>query len=153
MKLANPWNFMEISLLSDRKDIIEIVDGSNDTKKITSNLLKNWDEMVDKIWGLNFKKIALEIAEAKKKKRSISTDTALSEAIESATKHPDAHSFRLVLNFSYDPSEPKRTGEYFLRVVKATKDMDTNPNRAAKDGWEIWKDYSQKQSRKKAKLM
>lgn len=151
MKLANPWNFMEISLLSDRKDIIGIIDDSNDMKRDISNLLMVWDEIVDKVWGLNFKKVAIKIAEAKKKKRPISTDEALLEAIKSAAKHPDVHAFRLVLNFSYDPSEPRRTGEYFSRVIGAIKEWDTHPYKVIRDGWEIWKDSCQARASHKHK--
>ena len=142
MKLSNPWNFMEIYLLSDRLDIVNIVDESAGIRKILVSILKNWDDLVSKIQNLNFKQIALKVAKAKMVKRQIDINAALSEAIEAASKHPKTHSFRLVLNFRFDPSEPKRIGAFFSRLMRAEKEMIKNPNKAVKSGWEMYKEYS-----------
>jgi len=142
MKLSNPWNFMEIYLLSDRLDIINIVDESTEIRKILVSILKNWDNLISKIQNLNFKQIALKVAKAKMAKRQIDTNAALSEAIEAASTHPQTHSFRLVLNFRFDPSEPKRIGAFFSRLIRAERELIKNPNKAVKSGWEIYKEYS-----------
>lgn len=142
MKLANPWNFMEFSLISDRKNIIEIIDDSDEIAKTIQELLKNWDDLISKITVLNFERTALEIASAKAHKKStIVDDKSISEAVENASKNADARRFRLVLDFSYDPSEPKRTVEAFTRMKKALQYSSANPNKAPLEGWELWKEY------------
>ena len=140
MKLANLWNFIEVSLLTDHKEIREIIDRSEDIRNLLDETLKNWDQVVFKIQGLIFRRVALEIADAKMKKRAINADVALKEAMEAAAKHPKTQ-FRLTLNSTYDASGPKRTALFFSRMMKAADDMRKNPNKAVKTGWEIYKEY------------
>jgi len=140
MKLANLWNFMEVSLLTDRKEIREIIDCSEDIRIFLIETLKNWDQLVSTIQGLVFKRIALEIADTKMKRGAINPDVAMREAMEAAGKHPKAQ-FRLTFNSTYDPSGPKRTAEFFTRMMKAAEDMRENPNKAIMSGWEIYKNY------------
>lgn len=140
MKLANPWNFMDIALVSDREDIIELIDNSKEIENILYKLLIEWDDLVFKTWELNYKKICLKMAKAKMAKRRISLETALNECFESAAKHPDAHGFRLVLDFSYDPFDPKRAGKFWIKMINNIRDLDANPNKTIKNGWEKLKD-------------
>jgi len=141
MKLANPWNFMELSLFSDRKDISEIIDNSKATAKIIHDFLKNWEALCNQIWILNFSKIALEIATAKAEKNSTTIEAVMPEAIEDAEKHPAIHRFRLILDLSYDSNEPKRTIENLSIALKAFRD---NPKKTELNGWEIRKNYGKK---------
>ena len=120
MKLANPWNFIDVSLLTDRNDIREFLDDSEDIQELFVDLIKNWDKIILKIQLENFKRIALEIADAKMKKRGIEQDVAMTEAIEAAAKHPMVQRFRLTLNATYDSTGPKRTA--FVKMMKAAKD-------------------------------
>lgn len=141
MKLTNRWNFIDVSLLTDRKEILEIADGSEDIRTLLVETLKNWDQLVSTIQGLIFKRVALEIANAKMKRRAIDPDVAMEESMEAAAKHPRAQ-FRLTLNSTYDPSGPKRTAAFFTQTMKALDDMRKNPNKAIMTGWEIYKKYS-----------
>lgn len=142
MKLANRWNFINVSLLTDHKEICEIIKQSEEIRELLIETLKNWDQLVSKIQGLNLKRIALQIAEAKMEKKAINLDDAMKEAVEAAAKHPEAYKFRLTLNSTYDSSGPKKTALSFSRIMKASRDMIENPNRAVMTGWEIYKKYS-----------
>ena len=87
------------------------------------------------------KQITTRIAQAKMTKRGICKDAALRESLEAAAKHPEAWRFRLVLNFSFDSSEPKEIVSSFSRTMKAIRDMEKNPHKAIKNGREIYKEY------------
>jgi hypothetical protein len=141
MKLSNPWNFMGLSLFSDRKDIREIIDNSEASAKIIHDFLKNWEDLCNQIWMLNFSKIALEIATAKAEKNSTTIEAVMPEAIEDAGKHPATHRFRLILDLSYDSNEPKRTIENLSMALKAFQD---NPEKTELNGWELRKKYAKK---------
>jgi hypothetical protein len=142
MKLGNPWNFMEISLLADRQDIADIIDQSQEIRTTLVEILKTWDKLVSRVQMLNFEQIALGIADAKMKKRGIDKKKALSEAVEAAAKHPETHKFRIVLNFAIDTFEPKRIRDFFARMIRAEQDLIKNPNKAIKSGWENYKEHS-----------
>jgi hypothetical protein len=139
MKLSNPWNFMELSLVSDRKDISELIDSSEDAAKYVQAILQNWEHLINEVFILNISNIASEIATAMAQKNSTTVDSVIPEAIEMAEKHPAAHRFRLVLDLSYDSSEPKRTIENLSMALKAFRD---NPKKVRLDGWEIKKEFN-----------
>lgn len=141
MKVANPWNFIEVSLLTDHRAIANILDQSEEIQEIMTNALKNWDQLISKVHMFNLERIALKIANAKMEKKAIDKDTALSEALEAAAKHPQVRKFRLVLNFTFDSSEPKKIALDFSRAMRAARDMIENPNKVIKSGWEIFKEY------------
>ncbi len=139
MKLSNPWNFMELSLVSDRKDISELIDSSESAAKNVQAVLQNWEHLINEVFILNISNIASDIATAKAQKNSTTIDSVIPEAIEIAGKHPAAHKFRLVLDLSYDSSEPQRTIDKIRMFLKAEKD---NPKKSRFNGWEVRKEYS-----------
>ena len=141
MKLANPWNYIEVSFLSDSKAIADIIDQSKKIREVLADFLTKWDRLVSEIQGLNLERVALKIASEKMKKKAIDKDIALDEAIIAAGKHPETSRFRLVLNITLDQSEPKKIASQFLRMRQAAFDMINNPNRTKKTGWEIYKEY------------
>ena len=142
MKLANPWNYIDISLLTDRKAIVDIIDHSKTVREILSDFLMNWDKLVSETRKRILRRVALRIAKAKIKKRNISKAVALKEAMEAAAKHPEVWKFRLVLNFVFDPSEPKEITSRFSQMLQALEDMRESPHKAIKNGWEHHKEYS-----------
>lgn len=142
MKLSNPWNFMDLSLVSDRKDLCEIIDNSEDIKKAIETILKNWEDLIAEVSALLLSKTALEIAYAKAKRKATTVEAVLPEAVEIAGKNPVAHRFRLVLDLSYDSSEPRKTVENFSMLMKAARDRSLNPKKAELNGWELLKVYS-----------
>jgi hypothetical protein len=142
MKLSNPWNFIDLSLVSDRKDVCEIIDNSEEVKKATDNILKNWEDLIAQVSILLLSKTALEVADAKAKRKSTTVEAVLPEAVEIAGKNPAAHRFRLVLDLSYDVSEPQQTVEKFSMLMKAARDRSLNPKKAELNGWELLKKYS-----------
>ena len=142
MKLANPWNFIDISLLTDRKALIDIIDNSETFREILTDFVMSWDKLITETRMHILNQIALKIANAKIKKKGLSGATALKEAMEAAAKHPEAWRFRLVLNFVFDPSEPKEIRSFFSRMLQILKAMEENPNKAIRDGWENLKEFS-----------
>jgi transcription termination factor NusB len=142
MKLANPWNYIDVSLLTDSKAIINIVDNTEKIRETIVNFLKNFDELISETRMKILEQTSLRIAEAKKKKRNISNSAALEEAIEAAAKHPEVWKFRLILNFVFDPSDPKEIASFFSQMMQTLKEMKESPNKAIKDGWENYKEYS-----------
>jgi len=143
MKLANPWNFINLSLLSDRQDIAEIIDNSREIRKTLTKMLEDWDELVAKIQMANLKQLTLEIANAKMKKRKISQDKALQEALEAIPTHPRFHEFRLALNLSIDISGPKKIGSFLSWSLREDQELTKHPGKTVRDFWEIYKKYSQ----------
>lgn len=141
MKLANPWNFIEISLLTDNKAIADIIDQSEKIREILVDFLKIWDGLVSEIRHLNLKRVAIEIANAKMEKRDVDRDKALKEAFEVAARHPKTWKFRLVLNSAFDSSEPKEIASFFSRMMEASQDMIEHPRKAIRNGWEIYKEH------------
>lgn len=142
MKLANRWNFIDVSLLTDRAEIRDIVDQSGEIRELLIATLKNWDEIISRVQSLMLRRIALQITNSKMKKRAVSVDTAMKEAIEAAARHPETHRFRLILNIMCDFNEPRKTSSYFSRMMKASRDMIEHPHRYVMTGWEIFKKYS-----------
>lgn len=142
MKLANPWNFINISLLSDRKDIAEIVDNSEDIRKILTRLLGNWDELITKVQMANLKQLTFEIANAKMRKKKISQNMALKEALEAVPTHPRLHELRLAIQISIDVSGPEKIGSFLSWSLREDQELTKHPNKAIRDSWEKYKKYS-----------
>jgi len=141
MKLANPWNFVDVSLLTDQFEISQTLDKSKKAKEILYKSVKIWDELINCILLSNFKRIVMEIADAKIKKKGINQEKAIEESIDLAVKHPKLQKFRLILNFTYDSVEFKKEAESFSTMIKAAMDMIKNENTAVLNGWEIYKKY------------
>lgn len=133
MKLANPWNFIDVSLLSDKETIVDNIDQSEEIEEILVDFLKSWDKLISEVQMLNLKHIA--------KKNEVDEDEALKEAIDAAANHPETLKFRLILNFSFDSSEPKEVASSFSKIMWAVHDMIEHPQKAIKDSWEIYKEY------------
>lgn len=137
-KLLNPWNFIDVSLLTDSNQIANDIDKSDKIKGLLRNVLKAMDELVMEIQLNNLKRLALEIARAKVRKRQMDEETALSEAIEAAREHPALLKFRLTFNFNYDSSEPKETlgmlGKIIFQSIKNESFYKVMP-----DFWEALK--------------
>jgi len=142
MKLANRWNFIDVSLLADRAEIRDIVDQSEEIRELLIATLKNWDEIISRVQSLMLKRIALQITSSKMKKKAVNIDVAMKEAIEAAARHPKTHNFRLTLNIMCDFNEPRKTASSFSRLMKASRDMIEHPHRPVMTGWEIYKRYS-----------
>jgi len=141
MKLSNPWNFMEISLLTDRKDIAAIIDTSPEIRKALFDVLMKWDELVSKVQMLNTEHIVKKIVAARMKKKKIDMETAMKDIV-SITTHPEIHKLRIILNFAIDTYEPKRMGKKLARMMQETKNLIKNPNKSIKSGWEVLKENS-----------
>jgi hypothetical protein len=137
-KLLNPWNFIDVSLLTDRKEISETIDKSGKTRTLLRDALESLDKLVTKIQNENFMRIASKIAHAKSRKSHVSMETAAREAIEAASKHPELFKFRLAFNFNYDSSEPKETLSMFGRLFLRTIGTES-PYKVQKSGWENFK--------------
>jgi len=133
MKLANPWNFIDVSLLSDKKTIVNNIDQSEKVEEVLVDFLKSWDKLISEVQMLNLKHIA--------EKNEADEHEALKEAIEAAANHPETLKFRLVLNLSFDSIGPKEVALSFLKTRQAVHDMIEHPQKAIKDGWEIYKEY------------
>ena len=107
-------------------------------KDILRNVLKAMDELVMEIQFNNLKRLALEIARAKARKKRTDGEKALSEAVEAARKHPELLKFRLTFNFNYDSSEPKETlgmiGKIIFQSIK-----NRSFHKAIPDFWEAFK--------------
>lgn len=140
-KLLNPWNFINVSLLTDHKEIIENVDESDEIRDLLSSVLKSIDQLITRIQMSNFERIAIEIANAKIAKRRISQEVAIKEAIKDASQHPEVLKFRLTLNFNYDSSEPKKMLSIFSNVISSALEYLESPYRVHKSGWENYKLY------------
>lgn len=151
MKLGNPWNYIDVSLLTDGKAIIDIIDNSEKIRKTMVHFLKDFDELISEAQMENLKQTSLKIAEAKKEKKDISNNAALEEAIEAAAKHPEVWKFRLILNFVFDRSHPKEIASFFSQMMQALEDMKESPNKAIKDGWENYKYSNSLKSKHKRK--
>jgi len=141
-KFLNPWNFIDVSILSDRKNVDKHLDDSDEIHSIFADLLKTLDQLVDNIQLNNFNRIVSEIANGKIKKHGIDEQVAIKEAIKAASIHPEVQRFRLSLNFTYDSSGPRRTVQYYSKMMKAALDLSDNPTKPILTGWEIFKKYS-----------
>ena len=141
-KFLNPWNFIDVSILSDRKNVDKYLDNSDEIHSIFADFLKTWDQLVDNIQSNNFNRIVSEITNEKIKKHGIDEQIASKEAIEAASIHPEVQRFRLSLNITYDSSGPRRTVQYYSKMMKAALDQSDNPNKPILTGWEIFKKYS-----------
>lgn len=141
-KLLNPWNFIDVSILTDRKNVNKLLNDSDEIHSLFADFLKTWDQLIDKIQLNNFDRIVSEIANGKIKKHGIDEKVAIKEAIEAASLHPEVQRFRLSLNFTYDSSGPKRTVLYYSKMMKAALDLSDNPNKPILTGWEVFKKYS-----------
>lgn len=142
MKLANPWNFINISLLSDRRDVAEAIDKSKRIRQIAREILEAWDEMFSEIQSAILKQLVLEIANAKIKKKRITKNKALEEAIEAIPTHPRFHNFRVALNISIDSTGPvSNIGSFLIWSLRNDQELDKHPKKAISDGWEYYKKY------------
>jgi len=141
MKFMNPWNFIDISLITDCKEIAEIIDNSDEIRNLMFKTLKTLEQMIFKIRELNFIRIVKEIADAKIRKSAKKREVAIDEAIDAATKHPGMK-FRLALNFTYDSKDYKDLEKIKSWLIHAISDILTNPNKTIKTGWEIYKKQS-----------
>jgi lipopolysaccharide biosynthesis regulator YciM len=145
-KLLNPWNFIDVSLLTDRREIAKTLDRSDEIRVLLGDALNSLDKLATRIQIENFMRIALTIAHAKTTKSQISKEAAAEEAIEAASKHPELFKFRLSFNFNYDSSEPKETLSMFGRLLLQSIGTES-PYRVLKTGWETFK-FSKKARRK-----
>lgn len=136
LKMLNPWNYINISLVSDRNEIIEIVDLSKDIHDVLTDSLNSWDKLISKITMKNLERITLEIANNKMAKKKISQKLAIKEALEQASKHPDVLGFRLVLNLSYDSMGAKEELTRFSKLISTSIRRDEHQHRAFVSGWE-----------------
>jgi hypothetical protein len=144
MKLANPWNFITLSLLSDRQDITRIIDNSKQIRGLLKGLLEAWDGIISKIQTAMFEQLTLEIAYAKMKKKGIRKEEALREALEAVPTHPRLHEFRLALGISIDVSEPHRMGSHLVWSLLEDEELEKHPRKTVLDSWERYKKYSRK---------
>jgi len=138
MKIANPWNFINASLLADRKDIVKIIDESEEIRAILTKLIEAWDELVAKVQYLNFIKVATEIANAKIQKGK-DKEVAVEEALKEAVKHPKFQNFRLALNLAFDSRDIKKTA-LFKVMTMALKGLVLNTRKIKQSYWELLKD-------------
>ena len=95
---------------------------------------------------LNLQKVASNIAEAKVKKRNISLEEAMKEAIEDASNHPAAKEFRVILDLSYDQTEPRQIMENFAMILSGANGLFNN--KADTSGWEKLKAFEERKNRK-----
>lgn len=142
MKMANPWNFINVSLLSDRKDVAAAIERSEKIREITREILEAWDRLYSQVQWAVLKNLVLEIANAKIKKKRIKQDKALEEAIEAVPKHPKLHNFRVALNISIDSTGPVgRIGSLLVWSLLDNTELDRHPKKAVPDGWERYKKH------------
>lgn len=136
-KLLNPWNFIEVSLLTDSKQIAHDIDNTK-IRKLIRNLLKAANELFTEIQLDNLKLLASKITRSKVEKRQKDEETALEEGIEAALSHPELLKFRLIFTFNYDSSEPKETLEMLGKII-FQKLKDKNEYKTVKTFWELLK--------------
>jgi hypothetical protein len=145
-KFLNPWNYMRMSLVSDRKGIRDIVDESNEFDKPLRNLLDSWDIIVNKSTVNNLVRLAYDIAACKMKKRRVDEKEARRQALEAARNHPELLKFRLMLSLVFDSSEPRETLGMWGRAISSTmREITEQPRRMALDAWETWKEYKKRE--------
>jgi len=145
-KFLNPWNYMRMSLVSDRKGIRDIVDESNEFDKPLRNLLDSWDIIVNKSTVNNLVRLAYDIAARKMKKRRVDEKEARRQALEAARNHPELLKFRLMLSLVFDSSEPRETLGMWGRAISSTmREITEQPRRMALDAWETWKEYKKRE--------
>jgi hypothetical protein len=115
-KLLNPWLYSDVSLFSDRPEVIRTIDCKAGLKRTLRKVVHFWDEIVQKVQLENFVRLGVEISNAKIKK-GIEKEKAMEESIEAAAKHPDFLKFRLAMTMTFDSSHPEETLRYWGRVI------------------------------------
>ena len=145
-KFLNPWIYMRASLISDRKDIRDIIDESDEFDTLLRNLLDSWDSIVEKTTMNNLHRLATDIAVRKMKKKRIDKKEAERQALEAARKHPKLLKFRLMLSLAFDSSEPRETLGMWGRAISSTmREITDQPRRMVLDAWETWKEYEKRE--------
>lgn len=145
-KFLNPWIYMRASLISDRRDIRDIIDESDEFDTLLRNLLDSWDAIVNKTTMNNLLRIATDIAARKMKKKPIDKKEAQRQALEAARNHPSLLKFRLMLSLAFDSSEPRETLGMWGRAISSTmREITEQPRRMAMDAWETWKEYKKRE--------
>jgi hypothetical protein len=145
MKLANPWNSISVSILSDRRDVAEAIDNSKKIRQMAKEILEAWDKMISEIQYAILKQLVLEIAEAKMRKKGINQDDALEEAIEAVPTHPRIHNFRVALNLAIDSTGPVgHIGSLLTWSLLNDLELDKHPKKAVSDGWEQYKKHARR---------
>ncbi len=139
IKLLNPWNYIHPSLVSDHREVIEIIDSSEEIQKLIQTFVQTWDKTIKKVVVMNLQKIGIDIANAKLRKKHIEKEKAIEEAIEECRTHPELVRFRLALNFTYDSMSAKEELEKWSRIIAASIKSDQFPNKAHMTGWENYK--------------
>jgi hypothetical protein len=134
MKLANPWNFIDITLACDHKEIKEIIDNSPEINRLTETILMNWEKIIELVYLLNLQRITKEIADKKVIKKKIDEKEAIEQAIVVSPTHPDANKFRVKMDLGYDHSEPSQIVERFNILLDAA--LKSNKRKAITSGWE-----------------
>jgi hypothetical protein len=107
-KLLNPWNFINISLFTDKKELTEAIDNSAKIQSLLREIVENVDEFFTQVQLKKYEMIASSIARGKQKKGK-SEKNAIEETIPASFKHSDLLKFRIAFSAIYDSSEPKDT--------------------------------------------
>lgn len=150
LKLLNEWNYIRATLLSDKKDVIKILDESKDAQAQVKQILESWERLLYLTKKGLLLKLARSIAEEKINRKGAKPEKAAEEAIEAARNHPDLHRFRLYFALSFDSSEPREMLGQWASLLKAAIDSISKPNMIPKQGWEIAKAESKSKSERRA---
>ena len=138
LKLLNPWNYIRVSLLSDRKEVITSIDSTEQIQDLLRDLVKLWDRLISKIVLRNIERIGLEIANAKLRKKKVTQKQAIEESLEATRMHPDILKFRLALNLSYNSMSAKEELTRWAKIIATSVRRDEHPNKAHRTGWEMY---------------
>lgn len=108
MKLANPWNFIDVSLFTDKEELSKAIDKSDQIQDLLREITQKIEELFVHIQLLNHEVIVSAIADAKQRKGK-QQGAAFGEALEASFNHPELSKFRIAFNAIYDSSEPRDT--------------------------------------------
>lgn len=141
-KLLNPWLYADVSMFSDRPEVIKTIDSNADIKKILGETVRSWDEIVNRIQWENFNRLALEIATSKAIK-GIEKKEAMEQATEAAAKHPDFLKFRLAMTMIFDSSHPEDTLGFWGKIIGLSipRSVQERQHEPVRSPWEKLVEY------------